>query len=155
MNTKRSIRLFGSLLCLSLAALACAGPESTPELDGAPPTAAAPETAAGALVARSIAFHDPGGIWGTRPIEVDWAGTNGEGEERVAVQFSLGADQADFRLTGRYAGSTLEYETSADTWSAVVDGETELSDETREEMRLHREMGSFGAGTTASWRGFR
>ncbi|MCG8469840.1 MAG: DUF6503 family protein, partial [Gemmatimonadetes bacterium] len=104
---------------------------------------AAPDTPAGSLVARSIEFHDPNGIWGSRPIELDWAGTNGAGEERVAVRVAFGADQADFTLSGRYAGSAIEYETSAESWSATVDGEADMSEETRERMRLHREDGYF------------
>jgi len=159
MTVRGIARPLGPLLCLSFALLAvllaCSAPKSATEADGGPSVAepgggapsVAPETPAGALVARSITFHDPEGVWGARPIDVEWLGTNGAGEERVAVQFSLGADQGDFMLSGRYAGSTMEYETSAGSWSAVVDGETEPDQETLEKMRLHREDGFF-------WRGY-
>ncbi len=149
MNARRGIRRVGSILTLSIVPLACAAPETepSPEVEVAASVAAAPETPAGALVMRSIGFHDPEGIWGTRPIAVDWMGTSSAGEERVAVHFSLGRNQADFSLSGRYAGSTIEYETTEGAWTAVVDGQTELSQEAREKMRLHREDGFF-------WRGY-
>lgn len=110
--------------------------------EGAPPVE---NTPALALVAKSVAFHDPGGIWGSQPISVSWVGTDGEGGERVAVSLRFGADERDFALSGRYRGSGIEYETTAAGWSASVDGvaEPDLEAEVRESMRLHREAGMF------------
>ena len=101
------------------------------------------ETPAAKLVARSVEFHDPNGVWGNRQLGMSWAGTNSEGEERVAVNFSFGVDQSEFMLSGRYAGSTIEYQVSGSEWSATVDGQDDLSRETMERMRLHRENGVF------------
>lgn len=150
MKTTTNLRGVPLWALLAAAASGCAvGEEASeandqPESAGvAPSTLAAPSTPAGRLVARSSAFHDPDGVWGTRPITMSWVGTNSEGAERVAVDLSFGADESEFALSGRYAGSTIEYETSDEGWSVTVDGETELSDETVERMRLGREDGMF------------
>lgn len=40
---------------------------------------------------RSIAFHDPDGLWGSREISVEWSGT-GSGDGEYIVFEDLGAD---------------------------------------------------------------
>ncbi len=142
---KTTSKFRGVPLCtLLLAAVAgCAAGEEAPEAGDQGGTGSAPPTPAGTLVARSVAFHDPNGVWGTRPIAMSWVGVNPEGVERVALDLSFGTNETDFALSGRYAGSTIEYQTSSDGWSSTVDGETELDDETLERMRLHREDGMF------------
>lgn len=102
-----------------------------------------PATPARQLLDRSIAFHDPSGLWGGRDLAMTWTGTGGDGEERVAVSLRLFADASRLELTGRYRGSTIEYRADGDEWSAAVDGETELSDEVADRMRLRREDGMF------------
>ncbi len=114
---------------VAAAGLACAAPSSS--------------TPAEALLDRSIAFHDPDAGWGSRPLELRWVGTDADGAERVDVTFILHPDQERFELRGRYRGSTLEYRTSGDTWSASVDGSSDPSPEQREAMRLAREDGLF------------
>jgi len=131
-------RVYGWVVIPSLLAAACGGPGGT-AASGTP----APDTPAGALVARSIEFHDPDGIWGHREIRLDWAGTDAKGGERVAVQVRLGEDPSDFSLSGRYAGSEIEYRTTGQDWSVVVDGSEDPSPEVRERMRLNREDGMF------------
>ncbi|MCY3699045.1 MAG: DUF6503 family protein [Gemmatimonadetes bacterium] len=120
------------------------GPPPADEEDSAA-VADADLTPAQELVARSVVFHDPGGIWGSRSISMSWVGTDGDGGERVAVDLEFGADERDFALAGRYRGSSIEYETTADGWSATVDGvaQADLPDADRERMRLHREDGMF------------
>ena len=124
-----------------------AGCGSRPPADGdaSGPVAEADLTPAQELVARSVAFHDPDGVWGSRSISMSWVGTDGEGGERVAVDLEFGADERDFALAGRYRGSSIEYETTAGGWSATVDGvaQADLPDADRERMRLHREDGMF------------
>ncbi len=101
------------------------------------------DTPAAKLVERSIAFHDPEGIWGSRAVDMGWFGTGADGSERVAVELHFGSDQDDFMLSGRYAGSSIEYETTARSWSASVDGESSPDEETVARMRLDREGGMF------------
>jgi len=106
-----------------------------------PPTRT--ETAAEALLARSIAFHDPSGVWGRDPIELTWVGTGSEGEERVALDISLDPDGTTFSMTGRYRGSPIEYSATGTAYTVTVDGTTEPSEETLHRMRLDREDGLF------------
>lgn len=101
------------------------------------------DTPAAKLVERSIAFHDPEGVWGSRAVDMVWFGTGADGSERVAVELHFGSDQDDFTLSGRYAGSSIEYETTARSWSASVDGESSPDEETVARMRLDREGGMF------------
>lgn len=129
-------RLFGSLLFV-LFALGCGAGDGTPGGD------AAVDSPAAQLVERSIAFHDPDGVWGSRAIEMSWFGTGSDGGERVSVNLGFGSDQSDFALSGRYAGSSIEYEVSGEDWSASVDGESSPDEETRAGMRLDREGGMF------------
>ena len=95
------------------------------------------------LVERSIAFHDPDSIWVRKRLHIAWYGTSGDGEERVNVQLVLDPGQSKFGLSGRYRGSTIEYETDGSSWKATVDGTDELDQETMERMRLQREDGLF------------
>ena len=148
MKNQRMFRHVPALAAF-LAVAACGGapPASDAgEAGGAEVAAARAEaTPALALVARSVAFHDPGGVWGREALAMSWVGTDGEGGERVAVSLRFGADEQDFALSGRYRGAELEYETTAEGWSATVDGiaEPDLATEDREAMRLHREEGMF------------
>ncbi len=129
-------RPFGSLLLL-LTALGCDAGDETP---GGGDAVDAP---AAQLVERSIAFHDPGGVWGSRAIEMVWFGTGSDGGERVSVELGFGADESDFALSGRYAGASIEYETTRESWSASVDGQPSPDEEARARMRLDREDGMF------------
>ena len=101
------------------------------------------DSPAAQLVERSIAFHDPGGVWGARPLDLTWFGTGADGSERVSVDLHFGSDQSDFAFSGRYAGSSIEYEVSGEEWSASVDGESSPDAETLARMRLDREDGTF------------
>ncbi len=134
----------GSWLWLVPLAAAC-GPRPPADEDASSSAEEAEPTPAQELVARSVAFHDPDGVWGSRPISMSWTGTDGEGGERVAVDLEFGADERNFALAGRYRGSSIEYETAADGWSATVDGvaQADLPGADRERMRLHREDGMF------------
>ncbi|MDX1578530.1 MAG: DUF6503 family protein [Gemmatimonadota bacterium] len=105
--------------------------------------ATAERTPARELLNRSIDFHDPGRLWGARGITMTWTGTDGEGEERVAMELHFFPDASRFAMDGRYAGSSIEYEAGRHSWSAIVDGESDLSADVIERMRLGREEGFF------------
>lgn len=122
---------------LVLAALGCGVQE------GAPREGGGPDSPAAQLVNRSIAFHDPEGAWGSRAIEMVWFGTGSDGGERVSVDLGFGSDESDFSLSGRYAGSSIEYEVSGEDWAATVDGDGSPDEETLARMRLDREDGVF------------
>ncbi|WP_425153902.1 DUF6503 family protein [Candidatus Palauibacter sp.] len=143
MKTHPLFRLVLAVSPVLLAACADAPPSRD---DGAADQAVRAETTPALdLVARSVAFHDPDGVWGSEAISMSWVGTDGEGGERVAVNLRFGADERDFALSGRYRGSEIEYETTTDGWSATVDGvaEPDLPAADRESMRLQREDGMF------------
>ena len=130
-----------SLLRISLVALAVPGCGAQDDASGG--AGAVADSPAAQLVERSIAFHDPGGTWGSRAIDMVWFGTGSDGGERVSVELHFGADQSDFAFSGRYGGSSIEYETTAEGWSASVDGQSSSDAETLARMRLDREDGMF------------
>ena len=101
------------------------------------------QTPAEELLARAIAFHDPDSRWASHIFQLEWYGTGSDGSERVSVDLTLHPDGKQFKLNGRYQGSTLEYEADAEKWTASVDGVSDPSPEAREKMRLHREDGWF------------
>ncbi|MXY29667.1 MAG: hypothetical protein F4043_07810 [Gammaproteobacteria bacterium] len=130
----------GHLLGLSLFILAASGCGTR---DEAPGGAGVADSPAAQLVERSIAFHDPEGAWGSRAIEMVWFGTGSDGGERVSVDLRFGSDESDFSLSGRYAGSSIEYEVSGEVWAATVDGDGSPDEEALARMRLDREDGVF------------
>jgi hypothetical protein len=127
--------------------VSCAEPEPTTggrDAEGVGEIRAEREpSAARALLARSIHFHDPEGFWSTRSIRLSWNGTGSEGGERVALDLSLEPDGDTFAMSGRYTGRTIDYAIVDGVLTVTVDGSAEMSDETREAMRLHREEGMF------------
>ena len=138
--TDRRPKLTGRLLAILAvpAVLGCGAGDEAPAGEGS-----FADTPAAQLVERSIGFHDPEGIWGSRAVDMVWFGTSADGSERVSVELHFGSDQDDFALSGRYAGSSIEYETTAESWSASVDGESSPDEETVARMRLDREGGMF------------
>jgi len=98
-------------------------------------------TAAEELLARSIAFHDPGGLWTTRPIELTWSSTGPGGEERILLDMVFTANGRSFRMNGHYQGTPIEYEVEGNEVRARVDGKTDLDEATRTKVHLDREDG--------------
>ncbi len=127
-----------SINLVALAVLGCGARDEAPAGGGA-----AADSPAAQLVERSIAFHDPGEIWGSQAIDMVWFGTGSDGGERVSVDLHFGADQSEFAFAGRYGGSSIEYETNAESWAASVDGQSSPDAETLARMRLDREDGMF------------
>ena len=119
---------------LGAGAVGCAapqGPAENPE-----------ESPAEALLARSIAFHDPAGHWGNQTLALAWNGTGAEGEERSVFDITIYPDAKVFRMNGRYQGSAITYELDGDVLTVSVDG-AEPDGEARERLRLGREGGMF------------
>lgn len=104
-------------------------------------TDAAPKTPAEALLARAIAYHDPGGVWGTRPMRLEWELKKPDGSDWItaSLQFDHRADS--FELKMDYEGRKLDYRTHGDSVSAKVDGSEEISEEDRKTLGLDRENG--------------
>ncbi|MCP3982690.1 MAG: hypothetical protein GY716_25645 [bacterium] len=103
----------------------------------------APKNAAEELLARSIAFHDPGRVWGERTIELRWTGSNPDGEERLQFDFVMAPGRDAFEMQGHYKGTRIEYQLEGDQVSVTVDGEAEIDQETRDNLVLDREDGRF------------
>ncbi len=101
------------------------------------------DSSAARLLARSIAFHDPGGLWGHRALRLRWIGTGGDGADRVALDIEIDPVSDRFSMRGRYRGSEIEYEVANGAWTASVDGRATPTREDRERMRLDREDGFF------------
>ncbi len=134
----------GAVAALALAAVACAsGDDGTSrEATTGAVASAAPPTAAEALLARSIEFHDPQGRWGRDLVQLTWNGTDAQGEERSVFDISIFPDGSTFEMDGRYRGSAIEYATAGTEMTVRVDG-TAPDNETRESLRLNRDGGMF------------
>lgn len=108
--------------------------------------AASPSQSDGeALVAQSVRYHDPHGVWGRRALKLTWTGSNPDGARRLHVNLAFDRDGA-FALTGTYKGHALDYALSPDGQRrATVDGEDaeSLSAEVRTKLVLDREQGRF------------
>lgn len=101
-----------------------------------------PETPAGSLLARSVAFHDPGGWWRSRPLEVRWESSRPGGERRVA-EIRVDNPSGAFDLEMEFRGHALEIHVAGDSVRTRVDGSAEVPADTRERLRLHREDGLY------------
>lgn len=139
MSTTRTRRSFPLVLAVSVAAVAaCSSPG-----DDAPPANDVEATPAQELLTRSIAFHDPDGVWSTRPVSLSWDGTGADGGERVAMDITMHPDGSTFAMSGRYRGREIDYSIADGRMTVSVDGSAEIPEPTLEEMRLHREDGMF------------
>ena len=126
------------MLFVPLFLAACAPPGE--ESEAAP---AEPPTAAEALLERSIEFHDPQGVWSSRPVRLVWTGTGSEGEPRVAMDMTILPDGSSFAMEGTYRGHEIRYAASGSDMSVAVDGTDQIPDDVMEDMRLLREDGFF------------
>jgi len=110
--------------------------------DGAPAPPTSLATAADSLLARSIAFHDPDGVWGARPLELTWSGTDGRDSARVAGTITIDPTTDSFAFSGEYGGHRLDYAMADGAARGTVDG-VEPDSAMRAQMRLDREGGRF------------
>lgn len=140
-NYRSSLAVFvAQSLALSVFLSGCSAADGE---GGEIPASSEPLTGGEALLERSIAFHDPDGVWSEKTISLSWNGTDGDGGERVALDMTIEPDGSTFAMTGRYRGRTLDYSVAADRMSISVDGSTDIAPETSEELRLSREDGLF------------
>lgn len=138
MKTRTLFHYTATVLAVPLALNACAGSETVSEDSGW-----APSNEAEQLLARSIEFHDPSGIWADRTVSLAWNGTGSEGEERVALDLSIEPDGSTFSMSGRYRGHEIEYSTTDAAVTVSVNGSSNVPEEISAEMRLERENGMF------------
>ncbi|MFT7665220.1 MAG: hypothetical protein ACI87A_003456, partial [Planctomycetota bacterium] len=91
---------------------------------------------------RSIAFHDPDGLWNDVAIPLQWVGRKADGTISMDLTVALGPHGA-FQLSGQYGGAHFEYAVVDDQATVSLDGQTELSEEKRKSFALDREDGLF------------
>ncbi|NIP59407.1 MAG: hypothetical protein GWO00_16010 [Gemmatimonadetes bacterium] len=101
-----------------------------------------PDTPSGELLARAIAFHDPDGVWRTRPLEARWESSRPGGERRIA-ELLVDNGSGTFDLEMEFRGHALELQVSGDTVHTRVNGSEEFTPQVRERLRLHREGGLY------------
>ncbi|MFT7485091.1 MAG: hypothetical protein ACI9F9_000937 [Candidatus Paceibacteria bacterium] len=94
------------------------------------------------LLQRSLAYHDPDGVWGKEAVHLHWASSRPNGDLGYAFDIEL-APNGDFAMVGERKGRLLEYEVAGDRVRSTVDGESSFSDEVRDEMGLTRDDGKF------------
>jgi len=99
-------------------------------------------TSAEQLLARSIRFHDPDGIWNDNILELRW--TSAGPDDVIALDFEIDFHpRGSFAMKGEYGGAEIDYLATEGLATAIVNGETELSDEMRANAGLVREDGMF------------
>lgn len=101
-------------------------------------------TPADRLVARSVDFHDPEGVWWSRPLGLRWVSSRPGGEERIA-RLEIDNAASTFELEMELRGHALEMSVDGDSVRTLVDGAPAegASAEVRERLRLHREDGLY------------
>lgn len=99
-------------------------------------------TPAEELLNRSIAYHDPKGLWATEPLEFDILSSRPDGRRdkiHIRVETSVGL----FRCRMERGGDVVEYESQGEEWSARLNGSTKISEADQEKFRLTRDGGLF------------
>ena len=107
------------------------------ELDGSRDLTSAEE-----LLNRSVAYHDPKGLWATEPLEFSILSSRPDGRRdniRIRVETRAGL----FRCRMERGGDVVEYESQGEEWSARLNGSTEISEADKEKFRLTRDGGLF------------
>ena len=95
------------------------------------------------LLSRSIAHHDPQGLWQTAAIELTLSGGRPDREERVETKLAFNHHCSTFSMSGRFREAALEYRLENGKMSATVNGSADYDAETGEKMLLSREDGQF------------
>ena len=99
-------------------------------------------TSAEQLLARSIRFHDPDGTWSQGQLSLRWTSAGPDGV--VALDFEIDYHpRGSFAMKGEYGGAEIHYLVAEGVSTAVVNGETELSDEVLASAALSGEDGMF------------
>lgn len=100
-----------------------------------PTTQSAGASPAEELLARSVAYHDPNGFWGQRPLKVVWVGKYPDGREetrRLWIDSAAGA----FTYESERDGNLIRIEVRGEDYRATVNGSEEISDAHCEKYRL-------------------
>lgn len=108
------------------------------------PGVESPGTAAEALLARSLAFHDPHRRWGA-PLALRWQSANPDGEVRMRFDLSW-SEAGDFSMRGTRKGHSLEgtIPLRGDARFSVDGGPADAVDpKLRAALVLEREEGRF------------
>ena len=145
-TTALAALLLAPLLVLGTACAAPSGSEAPREPDVLPSNLWTP---ARALLERSLAWHDPAGLWGTRPYSFSWVTTRPDGTIGYDFDITL-LPNGDLAFEGTRAGHRIEYRVEGDTVRVRVDGAVlgrdEIAAEVRDALVLDREGGRFWQG---------
>ena len=94
------------------------------------------------LLSRSIAYHDPQGVWSTGRFELSLETVYSDmlAEERgikeSTASVSLAPSHGEFGCVLRRNGNEIEYRVLGEESTTLVNGSADISDEERERLRL-------------------
>lgn len=94
------------------------------------------------IVASSIAYHDPNGVWDRGRIQLDVRTTySAEFAERVgrkeaAVRLWLSPGEESFRYQKEVGEDVIDYKLNGELGSVAVNGSADISEEDRERLRV-------------------
>lgn len=113
-----------------LLALSCSAPPPAPE---------EPKESPRELVERSIAYHDPGGVWESAAVELRLVESRPDRPDRT-TEIRMDAGNGRVSVTRETGDGATRFETAGDTIVArEVDGETDLDEEAFAEHGLSEE----------------
>ena len=96
---------------------------------GAPPAPEEPRESARAVVERSIAYHDPGGVWESAAVELRLVESRPDRPDRT-TEIRMDAGNGRVSVTRAIEGESTRFETAGDRVVArEVDGESDLDEE--------------------------
>ena len=99
-----------------------------------------PDTPAGALLSRALEHHDPEGVWGRRPIRLEWVSSRPDGSD-YTTEIRIDDAAARFDLEMDRDGYLMEYRVRDGELDVVVDGSAEIGSDARAALALDREGG--------------
>ncbi len=99
-------------------------------------------TPAEELLNRSIAYHDPNGLWVTRPLEFKLLSSR-SGGRRDKISIQMDSILGFFRCRMERGSDVIEFESRGGDWSAKVNGSADISAGDLEKYRLTRDGGLF------------
>lgn len=106
---------------------------------GAPPAPEEARESARALVERSIAYHDPGGVWDSAAVELRLVESRPDRPDRT-TEIRMDAGNGRVSVTRATEEESTRFETAGDRVVArEVDGETDLDEEAFAERGLSEE----------------
>lgn len=100
------------------------------------------EVSPGQILARSIAYHDPNGVWGRARVHLDvhttyseaFAKRAGSHEAKLAIVLAPGHDE--FSYVKRTSTDTIEIAVRSGTGTLRVNGSTDVSEDDKQRLRL-------------------